>query len=243
MSGHSKWSTIKHQKETKDKKRGTLFTKLGRAITIAVKESSNDNPESNFSLRLAIDKARAANMPNENIKKSVQRGMGKAGKGEIDFKEVSYDGFGPEKIAFMVECLTDNTNRTVAEIKKIFETRGGTLASPGSTAYLFVSKGLLSLQKQTDPESQMLRLIDLGVTDLEEKGEEIWVYVEPNSLEKIKGEIAEAGFKVISIEFVKKPQVLIKPKDKNTSQKIKSLLENLEAHDDVLKVWSNLQSE
>lgn len=239
MSGHSKWSTIKHQKEAKDQKRGSQFTKLGRAISIAARQGNSDDPDSNFALRLVIDKAKAANMPKENIRRAIDHGLGKGGEGG-ELKEVIYEGFGPQQSAIIVEAMTDNTNRTVSEIKKIFETRGGSLASPGSVSYMFKKVGQLLIEKVGNSEEAMLKLIDLGAEDVDDSSEEIKAYTLPEQLALFKDEVVKSGFKVSNMEITLKPIVLTQPKDKEAVAKLMALIDALEDHDDVSRTWTNV---
>ncbi|HUW21730.1 MAG TPA: YebC/PmpR family DNA-binding transcriptional regulator [Candidatus Bathyarchaeia archaeon] len=239
MSGHSKWSTIKHQKEAQDQKRGLVFTKLSRAIAIAVRKGGSPDPETNFILRLAIEKARSANMPKENIKKAIERGSG-GGEGTVQIlKEAVYEGFGPEQVGIIIETLTDNTNRTVSELKKIFETKGGSLASPGSVAYLFNKAGFLIVEKVGNSENQLLKLIDLGAEDVEEIQNGIGVYVQPDQLAHFKEMLVNSGFKVREMEMVMRPKAPIVIKDKKVSEKLLALMDALNEHDNVQKVWVN----
>lgn len=240
MSGHSKWSTIKHQKGVKDQKRGVVFTKLAKAITVAVHEGSSDDPEMNFNLRLAMERARAANMPKSNIQKAIDRGAGK-GEGGKQLKEVTYEGFGPQKTAIIVETLTDNTNRTVSELKKIFEIRGGNLASPGSVSYLFYKIGFILVDKKNDCQEQMLALIDLGATDVEEGQEAIKVYTEPENLNNFKELAVKSGFEVTQMEIIMKPKTTIKDVGPKAAEKITALLDAIDSHDDVQQVWVNFE--
>jgi YebC/PmpR family DNA-binding regulatory protein len=235
MSGHSKWATIKHQKAINDARRGKLFSRLSRAISIAVKSGGGPNPESNNKLRVAIEQARAANMPKANIEKAISRGGG----GEA-LEEMTYEGYGPEGIAVMVEVATDNRNRTAQEIKAIFERGGGRLAGPGAVAFNFEPKGFLVVEKEKDTEAQMLKLIDLGVEDMEETQSGIEVYVEPDKLSLTRQEIKNEGFRVVSAELVQKPKSYQEILDEKAASKALSFLDNLDEHDDVQKVFANL---
>jgi len=238
MSGHSKWSTIKRKKEAQDQKRGALFTKLARAIMVAVKKGGSSDSEMNFALRLAIEKAKTANMPKENIEKAIERGEGK-GEGSEELKEIIYEGFGPQKVAILVEALTDNSNRTVSELKKIFERGGGTLASSGSASYLFKKTGLLVVKKRKKVQKQMLKLIDLGAEDVEEAEDAIEVYVGSQKLIPFRDLVTGAGLRGDEMEIMMRPKVAIKIENEKISQKVLSLMETLNAHSDVSKTWAN----
>lgn len=235
MSGHSKWATIHRQKESKDAARGNLFSKLTRAIQIAVKSSGGVDPESNFKLRVAIEKAKAANMPKENVERAISKA---AESGAME--EATYEGFGPEGIAVMVEIATDNKNRTGQEIKNLFERAGGRLAGPGSVSFNFEHKGLIVVRKEADFESQMLKLIDLGVEDIEESDSELEAYVNPEKLAETREKLESAGFTVISFELTQKPKVFVDIHDNNRASKVLSFLNSLQENEDVQKVYANL---
>ncbi len=238
MSGHSKWSTIKHQKGAADAKRGKMFSKVGRAIAIAVKEGGSDSPESNAHLRLAIEQARAINMPKDNIKRAIYRGAGRGGSGVLE--TITYEGFGPEKTAIIVECVTDNRNRTTSEIKSFFEKGGGNLGSPGSTAYLFQKRGFILVAKTNqDAQADLFKLIDLGVEDVEEAGDLIEVYTKPEELEEFKGKITAAGFNVKEASLTFKPVSVMTISDSHQKEKILNFLQDLDDFEDVQKVYCN----
>lgn len=234
MSGHSHYATIKRQKETKDAARGQLFSKLARAVSVAVKTGGGANPDTNYKLRVAIDKAKVANMPKGNIEKAISKG---SGGGTLE--EVTYEGFGPEGIAVMVEVATDNRNRSGQEIKNLFERGGGRLAGPGAVSFNFEARGLLLVEKKKDKDEQMLTLIDLGVEDMEEMEDGIEVYVESGKLSETKSKLEKEGFKVTSSELMQKPKNYQIISDKNAASKILSFLNKLEEHNDVQKVFAN----
>ena len=236
MSGHSKWSTIKRKKEATDQARGKLFSKLARAISIAIKTGGGSNPDTNYKLRVAIDQARAQNMPKENVDRALRQAQAKM----EDIEEAVYEVIGPGGMGVIIETVTDNRNRTVAELKKIIERGGGRLGGPGSVAFNFEPKGLLAIKKLSDAESQLLSLIDLGVEDIEETDDAIEVYTNPTKLSETRGKILAGGFEVMSAELVQKPKNYQKISDIVKAKKTLSLLENLEEHDDVQKVFSNV---
>lgn len=233
MSGHSKWSTIKHQKAANDAARGKLFSKLSRAITIAAR--SGPDPDMNYKLRMAIDKAKEANMPKDNMERAISKAQGGG-----DLEEVSYEGFGPSGIAVIVEVATDNRNRTGQEIKNLFERGGGSLAGPGAVAFNFESKGLLVVKKKGDLDTQMLDLIDLGVEDVEDTDQGIEAYVAPNELNEIRNKIEKKGYEIVTAELIEKPKSYQKITDPGQAKKVVEFLEKLEDHDDVQKVFANL---
>jgi len=237
MSGHSKWSTIKHQKGVEDKKRGKLFSKLGKAISIAAREGGDD-VGTNVRLRFTIEQAKQANMPKVNIQRAIEKGAGKGKEGQLE--EITYEGFGPEKICVIVECITDNKNRTAAEIKSFFEKRGGGLGSPGSVSYLFKRKGLIVLEKEKDWEDQALQLIDLGAEDFEEDEKMVHLYVKPSKLEEIKLKLNKAGFKIEKTEFSLEAETLVPLVNPEKKEKVLGFLNQLDDLDDVQKVYCNV---
>ena len=193
-------------------------------------------PEANSKLRVAIDAGRAANMPKVNIERAISKGS----RGGEDLEEIVYQGFGPDGIAVMVEVATDNRNRTGQEIKGIFERSGGRLAGPGAVSFNFERKGLILLKKEKDVDNQMLRLIDLGVEDMEETEEDIEVYVGPNQLLAIRKKIEDSGFSVQASEQVEKSKNFIRVTDVKKAKKILSFLNSLNEHEDVQKVFANV---
>ncbi len=242
MSGHSKWSTIKRQKGVADIKRGQTFTKLANAITIAVKMGGSGDPESNPRLRVAADAARAVNMPKENIQRAIDRGLGKLPGQTLE--EVLYEGFGPSKVAFLVEGVTDNKMRTLQEIKNIFERNGGSLAGQGSVAYMFDRKGEIRVKsKGGGLEDEILELIDLGAEDVEDYKEDniqkYLVYTESSELNTMGNKITQAGYGVESQELVFKPNVLVAINDAESAKKVLDFAAKLEDSDDVQKVYAN----
>ncbi|MBP9719011.1 MAG: YebC/PmpR family DNA-binding transcriptional regulator [Candidatus Levybacteria bacterium] len=238
MSGHSKWSQIKRQKGVADVKRGHAFTKLGLAITIAVKAGGGiTDPNQNFRLRLEIEKARMANMPKENITRAIERGVGKGDKGELS--EVVYEGFAPHGISIIVEAVTDNKQRTTPEVKSLFDKNGGTLGVPGSVAYQFSQMGVIVAPKNGKSFDDLFLLAaDHGVVDVEDSGEEVVLYTNPSDLAKIKESLKDI-LDISSAELIRKPNSPIVIADKEVAEKIIQFIERLENHDDVQKVYSN----
>lgn len=238
MSGHSKWSTIKRQKESKDAKRGQVFTKLAKSITVAVLAGGGiTDPEKNFRLRLAVDKARALNVPKENIARAIAKGGG--GKEGANWSEVTYEGYGPESIAVIVEAATDNKNRTTSEIKNIFERGGGSISSPGAVAFQFKKMGFISVGKTESLDEQILKLMDLEVEDVQEAIDAIEVYVKPEQLREARNKIEQLGFKVLSGELIMEAINEVQIQDLQKAEKILKFTESLEEHDDVQKVYAN----
>ncbi len=234
MSGHSHFSTIKRQKEAKDQARGKIFSKMGRAITIAVKTGGGPDPESNYKLRMAVDLARAANMPKDNIERAISKGQG-AGK---SMEEVVYEGFGPEGIGVIAEVTTDNRNRTAQEMKNLFERSGGNLGGPGSVSFNFQKYGFLFIEKSENTEEQMLKLIDLGIEDMEETSDGIEIYLSPDKLREVRKKLDEAQVPVRSVELIMKPTTL-QSVSSGSAAKVLAFLEKLDEHEDVQNVFTN----
>ena len=238
MSGHSKWSTIKRQKGVADAKRGQLFTKLSQAITIAVKQGGGViDPNSNFKLRLAMDKGRGANMPKEIIQRAIEKAKGGAGG---DMEELVYEGFGPGGVAFIVETVTDNKQRTVSEVKNSFDKNGGNLGAQGSVSYLFKKAGEIVIKKNGKSSDEILDIaLDAGVEDMEEGDDVVYLYTDPQNLIHVRNALSEKDLVVDSAELVFRAETTISV-DEGIENKIFSLLEKLEDLDDVQKVYTNL---
>lgn len=239
MSGHSHFSTIKRQKESKDAAKGRVFSRMAMMIQIAVKTGGGGDPDGNSKLRVAIDQARAVNMPKANI----ERAIAAAKERSSNLEEVTYEGFGPLGVSVVVEAATDNRNRTSQEIKNVFEKAGGSMGGPGSVMFNFEAKGLIVVNKDSGGMSMddlSLKLIDLGVDDIEEADDMVHAYVAPDMLFQIKVEAEKAGIKVESFELVKRPVNYQLVEDPSQASKILTFLENLEDHDDVTKVFANV---
>jgi len=238
MSGHSKWATIHRAKEVTDQKRGQAFTKITNAIIIAVRESGGvTDPNSNFKLRLALDKAREVNMPKDNVQRAVDRATGAAGAGTME--EMVYEGFAPGGVAVMIEAATDNRQRTVQEVRNLLDRAGGSLGGSGSVSFMFKKFGFLGISKSSGSEETMLKLMDLGVDDVEEGDEEIEAYICVDKFEEVKKRISDAGITVTKSELTYRPITLVPVNDSKVAARILVLLEKLEAHDDVMKVHAN----
>lgn len=233
MSGHSKWSTIKRQKGAKDAARGAVFTRLGNAIAVAARAGSD--PDMNFSLRLAIDKAKAANMPLANIQRSIDRGSGKLGGEQI--QEVMYEGYGPGGVAILVECATDNINRTYPEVKLAFSKHGGNIAEKGAVAFQFDHKGMIRIKGVGD--DLMLQVLDAGAEDMQEEGEESVIYTDPKELAKVRDALREAGIEVLEAELTYVPNNTIEVTDAATAGKVMRVMDALEDIDDVTATHTN----
>lgn len=236
MAGHSKWKQIRRQKGVADVKRGALFTKLSREITIAARQGGGD-PDMNFRLRLAVDKARANNMPAENIDRAIKRATGGADGAEL--VEITYEGYGPNGVAIMVEAATDNRNRTVAEVRSVFTRGGGSLGESGSVAWQFDNRGVISVSAAgQDPDEITLAAIDAGAEDVETGDETVDVYTTPGDLESVRKALIAAGYDVTAAELNLVPRATI-GLDGGDAEQVLKLLDRLEDLDDVQKVYSN----
>lgn len=233
MSGHSKWSTIKRQKGAKDAARGAVFNKLGNAIAIAAR--SGADPETNFSLRLAVDKAKAANMPSANIQRSIDRGSGKLGGDQI--QEVMYEGYGPDGVAIMVECATDNINRTYPEVRLAFSKHGGNIAEKGAVAFQFDRRGTVRVSMVGD--EVLMASLDAGALDVQEEEQESIIYTDPKELAKVRKGLEDAGLKVEDAELTWVPNNTVEVHDAATAGKIMRLMDALDDLDDVTATHTN----
>jgi len=236
MSGHSKWSSIKHKKGVADARRGKIFTKLIREITVAARMGGGD-PGGNPRLRAAIAAAKAENMPKENIERAIKKGTGEL-EGTA-YEEASYEGYGPGGVAVLVDCLTDNRNRTVAEVKHLFERHGGSLGEPGCVAWLFEKKGLIVVEKDKVDEEKLLDVtLEAGAEDVREGDSEFEVITEPGDFESVKKAIEDEGisYSVAEISMVPKNTVRL---DGKKAQQMLSLMQALEDNDDVSHVYAN----
>jgi YebC/PmpR family DNA-binding regulatory protein len=235
MSGHSKWSQIKRQKGVNDAKRGAVFTKVSREITIAAREGGAD-PDGNFRLRLAMEKARSVNMPTENIKRAIERASG-AGEG-AKFEEIVYEGYGPGGVAVIVEVATDNRNRTAADVRSIFTKAGGQLSSAGSVAWQFEPRGVISIARRGDAEEIALMAIDAGAEDVDTDADPLEIYTAPADLDRVRRALADTGVKIESAELSMQAKNTIEV-DLPRARANLRLIENLEDHDDVQRVTAN----
>ncbi|MBW1869069.1 MAG: YebC/PmpR family DNA-binding transcriptional regulator [Deltaproteobacteria bacterium] len=236
MSGHSKWSSIKHKKGAADAKRGKIFTKLIKEITVAARMGGGD-PDGNPRLRSAIAAAKGENMPKENIERGIKKGTGEL-EG-VSYEEASYEGYGPGGVAVLVDCLTDNKNRTVADIKHLFERYGGNLGEPGCVAWMFEQKGLMVFEKDKVDEEELFDLaLEAGAEDVREEETEFEVITAPSDLESVKQAIDDAGLSYSLAEVTKIPQNTVKVEGKKAQQTL-NLMQSIEDHDDVSHVYAN----
>jgi YebC/PmpR family DNA-binding regulatory protein len=237
MSGHSRWAGIKHKKGIADAKRGKLFTKIIREITIAARLSGG-NPDSNPRLRKAMDDARDANMPADNIKKAIQRGTGEIPG--VNYEELLYEGYGPSGVAVMVDVTTDNKNRTAGEIRRLFSQHGGNLGETGSVGWIFASKGLIAVEKAKTNEDQLMGVaLDAGAEDINSDDPDVFeVSTAPADFDKVKKAIEAASIPVASAEVTMLPKNYVKLTGASANQMM-ALMNALEEHDDVKSVYAN----
>lgn len=240
MSGHSKWHTIRRSKGVADQRRGQLFTKLAKDITLAVKEGGGGDPEMNFRLRLAVDKAKANNMPNDSIQRSIDRGLGKGNEASLD--EVYYEGYAPGGIALLIETATDNRNRTNSDVRSTINKAGGNPGEPGSVSWMFELKGLISVDltgTKLDPDEVQLVAIDAGADDVDAEGDELEIYCEWTQLNAVRQALMDQKIPVTGAEKTMRPKTQVEPEEKDALAAMR-LIEKLEDLDDVQKVYSNL---
>ena len=239
MAGHSKWANIKHKKSKIDAQRGKLFTKIGRQIAVAVKEGGSD-PETNSKLRDAIANARAANMPNDNIIRSIKRAAGELGN--VTYEEITYEGYGPNGVAVIVQVLTDNRNRTAGEMRYIFERSGGSLGATGCVSWMFDRKGLILIEdsEDIDEEELMMQALEVGAEDIELEDGLFEILTDPADFSQVREGLEKSGYKIASAEVAMLPQNYVQLTGEQYEQAL-SLFEKLEDHDDVQNVYHNLE--
>jgi YebC/PmpR family DNA-binding regulatory protein len=236
VSGHSKWATIKHKKGKTDAARGKLFSKLSRAITVAAREGGGD-PDMNMALANAIEKAKGESMPKDNIERAIQRGAG--GAEGVSYESIVYEGYGPAGVAIIVEVLTDNKNRSAAEVRNIFSKHGGQLAAPGAVAWGFERRGSISIDAGKYGEDDvMAAALDAGAEDIVQDGEQFQVLTEPSDFVAVREAIAAAGIEVDSAELTMIPKNTVKL-EANEARKTMRIMDALEDSDDVQEVYSN----
>ncbi len=236
MSGHSKWASIKHKKAATDAKRGKVFTKIIKEITIAAR-SGGGNPDNNPRLRLAISNAKNNNMPADNITRAIKKGTGELPG--VSYEEISYEGYGPGGVALYVKCLTDNKNRASAEIRSIFSKNNGNMAGAGSVAWIFENKGLIVVNAANVDEEKLFELvIDAGAENMTREGENYEIITNPVDFEKVKNAITSAGIKLESEELTMLPKNTVRVEGSQARGTL-SLVEALEEHDDVQNVYAN----
>lgn len=240
MSGHSKWHSIRRSKGVLDQRRGKLFTKLARDITVAVRDGGSGEPDMNFRLRLAVDKAKQANMPSDSIQRAIDRGLGKSNENNIE--EIYYEGYAAGGVAILIEAATDNRNRTNSDVRSTLTKSGASPGEPGSVAWMFDQKGLVTIDltgTELDPDEVMLQAIDAGAEDVEVGDNILEVYTEWTQLNEVRSSLSDLNLPIVGIEKAMKPKTLVQPDAKDALQTMR-LMEKLEDLDDVQKVYSNL---
>lgn len=245
MSGHSKWSTIKRKKGAADAARGKIFTRLAREIQIAAR--SGADPNANFALRIAVDRARTENMPKENIDRAIRRGAGLE-KDAAEIEEVSYEGYGPHGVAVIVQCLTDNRNRTISEVRRAFTRANGNLGEPGSVAWQFVESGYLFFgltdqdgePKKLDPEAIFMAALEAGAEDVATSDDAVEVYTARADLAQVSQAMIQAGFKADEFKLILKPNTTLTLEAEEAAA-VLNLIEALDDLDDVSNVYHNLE--
>ncbi len=237
MSGHSHWATIKHKKGALDAKRGKIWSKIARMIIVAAKNGGGD-PDANLSLRYAIDKGKAANMPKDTIEKAIKKGTGEAGG--VSFEEVLYEGYGPSGVAIMIDVLTDNRNRTGPEIRRIFEKHGSALGSAGCVAWMFSKKGLIVVKTTSIGEDELMEMaLSLGADDVVNTGTVYEITCAPTAYDGLKKALEAKSIPIESSDISMIPQNMIPIADEAVAKKILGLMEAIEDHDDVQNAYSN----
>ncbi len=237
MSGHSKWSTIKRKKGANDAKRGKIFTRLIKEITVAARSGGGD-PEGNPRLRSAITTAKTENMPKDNIARAIKKGTGEIA-GEV-YDEILYEGYGPGGVAVLVECMTDNRNRTVADVRHYFTKSNGNLGESGCVAWMFEKKGLILVDKETVSEEELMdQALEAGAEDMVEEGDEFQIFSAPEELDDVRNALEEGGVTFLDASVSMVPKNTVDVTDEKVARALLKLLENLEEHDDVQNVHAN----
>ena len=236
MSGHSKWATIKHKKGAADKARGKLFAKLIRQLEVAAREGGGD-VEANPTLRTMFQKARDASVPTDTIERAIKRGTGEL-EG-VRYEAVSYEGYAPCGVAVYVECLSDNRNRTGAEVRNIFTRNGGSMAEPGAVAWQFERKGVVMLPKQVGEDDLMMVVLDAGAEDLSDQGDTWQITSAPGDLNRLRAALEQAGIAFDSAEVTMQPTTVVPLETEADARKVLRLTDALEEHDDVQNVYAN----
>lgn len=240
MSGHNKWSTIKHKKGKTDAQRAKVFTKIGREITVCVKEGGGD-PNSNSKLRDLIQKAKQNNVPNDNIERVIKKAAG--GGDKVDYENVVYEGYGPNGIAVIVECLTDNRNRTAADVRHAFDKFGGNMGTIGCVSFMFDRKGVIVIENTgIDEEKAMDDVMEAGADDFSYSEEAIEIYTDPSTFSEVRDNLEKMGYSFVSAQVEQVPSTYTSLEDEASITKMSRMLEILEDNDDVQEVWHNWEN-
>lgn len=241
MSGHSKWAQIRRSKGVNDSRRGQLFTRLGREIVVAVREGGGGDPDANFRLRMAVQRARDANMPLDNIERTIKRASG--GGEDLNLEEITYEGYGPGGTAIVVQTLTDNRNRTVAEVRNAFNRNAGNMGENGCVDWLFENKGVIEVELEGhDPDELSLEAIDMGADDVEPVGADdttLTIYTDPSEMEKVRQELEKQKYTIVKAETTLVPKTRTELTDEKVAHQAIRLIEKLEDLDDVQNVYTN----
>ncbi len=238
MSGHSKWASIKHKKAATDSKRGQLFTKVIKEITVAARHGGGGNPETNPRLRLAIAKAKEANMPKDNIEKAIKKGTGELPG--VVYEESTYEGYGPSGVAILIHVLTDNKNRAASELRNILSKKGGNMAGAGAVSWQFQQKGLIIIDKKQVSEEKLMNIVlENGAEDIQTEADTYEVSIPAKDFEKVKKAVELGNITTISSEITMIPSTVVKITEKNIAQQVLNLVSALEEHEDVQNVYAN----
>ena len=238
MSGHSKWSTIKRKKEKTDGARAKVFTKIGRELAVAVKTGGSGDPNQNSALKTVIAKAKANNVPNDNIERIIKKAAGEAGG--ASFENATYEGYGPSGIAVIVETLTDNKNRTAADVRHAFAKNGGNMGTTGCVSFMFNQKGLIVIDREgLDEDTVMMDALEVGASDCQADEDVFEIYTEPSDFAAVSSDLIAKGYTFVSAEVSMIPDTYSKLEDEETIEKMQKLLDMLEDNDDVQNVWHN----
>ncbi|NRA75247.1 MAG: YebC/PmpR family DNA-binding transcriptional regulator [Planctomycetes bacterium] len=238
MAGHSKWAGIKHKKAANDAKRGKIFSKLAKLITVAARDNGGDVSQNPY-LKLMVDKAKSANMPNDNIDRAIKKGTGELDSAIIS--ELVYEGYAPSQVALVIDILTDNKNRTASELRRLFDKKGGTLASPGAVSWMFETKGVIEVPSDAISEENLMDLVlDSGAEDVRNEGEHLQVLTEPTAFTEVREAMVGAGLELSYAEVTRIPSTTISIDNEKAASKVLDFIAEVEDHDDVHKVSSNL---
>lgn len=244
MSGHNKWSTIKQKKGKNDAARAKVFTKIGRELIVAIRDGGSADPNVNSKLRDCIAKAKAANVPNDNIERIIKKA---ASSNEGDnYESVTYEGYGPSGIAVIVEALTDNRNRTAGEVRHYFDKFGGNMGTPGCVSFMFSKKGVLVVEREDfdkDEDTVMEEALEAGASDFEADEDIFTIYTEPEDFSAIRDDLAAKGYEFVSAEVEEVPSTYTKIEDEETQAKMQRMLDMFEENDDIQNVWHNWEME
>ena len=243
MSGHSKWHNIQAKKGKADAKRGAIFTKIGREIAIAVREGGSADPSNNRKLRDVIAKAKANNMPNDNIKRSIAKAAGE-GSG-VSYKEVTYEGYADGGVAVIVEALTDNRNRTAGEVRHYFDKFGGNMGAQGCVSFMFNQKGVIIIEREDldkDEDAVMTDALEVGAADFEADDDIFTIYTDPDDFSAVREELEKLGYEFASAELEMVPDTYVKLEDEDTATKMQKMLDMFEDNDDIQNVWHNWEA-